>query len=304
MPLDHIKRAVTHNLPCFTVNFTESEQLPSASAAAEELYEHFERQNVQLNSKFSMVRYVGNQLKIGVRSKEGYALLCNTKVWPTEIKKKKITVLIPKFTPSQFALVVPYVAPEFIATEAAQKVIKLASTASEFHAIVYSYPRSTNDFRFTVSDLKEYNGLLRLGHIGIGDKMRVVTPYRSAKKLTYCSKCWMLGHTRNNCTQLSQKCRFCPPDYDKNHDEVCSKQHKCAQCLDNHPSLDLDCQAIQQYRNNLNRVVKQAAGEGVIKLPALENAKTIATQCSPKFDVQAFPPLTTTSTITKSCPAP
>jgi hypothetical protein len=41
--------------------------------------------------------------------------------------------------------------------------------------IIYHYQRSTNDFRFMVFNIKEYSGLLRVGHIGVGNKMRIMT---------------------------------------------------------------------------------------------------------------------------------
>jgi hypothetical protein len=106
VPLDHLKRAIVHNLRCFTLIFSRNDQLPSAVSVSESLYDHFDRQQIRLNNGFSVVRYVGYQLKIGVRDKADYLLLCNEKVWPSEIKGKQMSVNIPKFTPEQFSLVV------------------------------------------------------------------------------------------------------------------------------------------------------------------------------------------------------
>jgi hypothetical protein len=177
---------------------------------------------------------------------------------------------MPKFVPEQFALVVRYVPLELSAEQVSKEVKRSANTARNFRAIVYSYPRSINDFRFTVSDLREYNGLLRLGHIGVGNRMHPITVYKPANKLTFCTKCWVLGHTRNKCPNAVQKCRICLLNYDEKHNNVCSKQFQCAQCHQDHYSLDANCKLIQQYRSNLNKAVRQATEDGTIKLPQTE----------------------------------
>ena len=48
LPLEQLQRAVAHNLPCFVIQFSSLENLPSAVNAAEELYEHFNRANIKL----------------------------------------------------------------------------------------------------------------------------------------------------------------------------------------------------------------------------------------------------------------
>jgi hypothetical protein len=303
IPMDQLQRAVAHNLPCFSISFSKSENLPSAVAASEELYEHFERRQIKLSSGFSVVRYIGNQLKVGVNNKADYQILCNQKVWPSEIQSNQISVHLPKFTPEQFSLVVRYIPPELSVEQVTKEVKRSASTADNFRKIVYSYARKTNDFRFTVSDIKEYNGLLRLGHIGIANRMQIVTPYRPANKLTYCSKCWHLGHLRNQCPVSVQKCRFCLLDYNANHNDICSKQFKCAQCSLNHFSLDADCQMIQQHRNNLNQAVKQAVKEGAIKFTSLENAQSTPIP-PPMGSTRIFQPLTTTASNQITAAAP
>ncbi len=125
-------------------------------------------------------------------------------IFSDPVQGNQITVNVPNFIPDQFALVVRYIPLEFTADQVAKEVKRSASTANNFRAIFYPYQRSTNDFRFTFADQKEYNGLLRLGHIEVGNRMRTVTPYRSANKLTYCTKCWILSHT--------QKMPICSPE--------------------------------------------------------------------------------------------
>ena len=290
IPLDQLQRAVSHNLPCFSINFDQTENLPSVVTAVEELYDHFERKQIQLSSNFSVVRYTGNQLKIGVKNKADYQTLCNQKNWPSTIQNKRITVLVPKFTPEQFSLVVRFIPPELPMDLVAREIKRSVNTADNFRKITYPYAQKTNDFRFTVADIKEYNGLLRLGHIGIGNKMRTVTTYKPANKLTYCSKCWRLGHLRHQCQLNSQKCRFCLLDYDEKHNEICSKQYNCAQCNQDHFSLDPDCAMVQQYRNKLNTAVKQAVQDGAIKLAPIES-NLHQRNSPPKVDAPSFPPL-------------
>ena len=99
VPLEHLHRAVTHNLPCYGISFEQTEKLASAITVAEELYEHFDCKQVKLNNSFSVARFFGNQLKIGVKNKEDYQALCNQNVWPPSIQNKQISVILPKFTP-------------------------------------------------------------------------------------------------------------------------------------------------------------------------------------------------------------
>jgi len=303
IPLEHIQRAVIHNLPCFIISFKRPEQLPSAVAVSEDLYEHFKQQNLRIINGFSVVRYVGNQLKIGVKNKEDYQRLCDHKIWPSEIQGHQITVTMPKFIPDQFSLVVRYIPLELSVEQVTKEVQRSASTANNFRAIIYPYRRATNDFRFTVSDQKEYNGLLRLGHIGVGNKMSIVTTYRPANKLTFCNKCWVLDHTRNKCQFGVQKCRICLQDYDENHNEVCSKQYECAQCHQEHYSLDSECKIIQQYRSNLNKAVKQAKEDGTIKPTQSEVHQPLAAH-PPKVDLLTFPQLSDFSNRQISRPPP
>jgi hypothetical protein len=281
-------------LPCFSINFFDTENLPSVVIASEELYEHFDRQNIKLNCGFSIIRYIGNQLKVGVKNKSDYQTLCSLKVWPEEINNKQISVIIPKFVPEQFTLVVRYIPTELSIEQVEKEVKRSASTADNFRKIVYSYARKSNDYRFTVSDLREYKGLLHLGHIGIGNRMRIVTEYRPAHKITYCSKCWLLGHMRSQCHEQHQKCRVCLLEYNENHNLVCSKQPKCAQCSFDHSSLDPDCQMVQQYRSNLNRAVKLAVKDGAIKFSPPENSRAIPIP-PPKRDNISFPAMLSSS---------
>ncbi|CAF1343797.1 unnamed protein product [Adineta ricciae] len=290
IPLEHIQRAVVHNLPCFSISFFNSAQFPSAVAASDALYGHFEKKKVQLSNRFSVVRYIGHQLKIGVNDKEDYLKLCDVRVWPAEIQGQKISITMPKFTPDQFSLVVRNVPQEFAVEHVMKEVKKSATSVDKFRMIVYPYQRETNDFRFIVSDLKEYNGLINLGHIGVGNKLCSITPYRPANKMTFCNKCWRVGHIRSKCSSTEQKCRFCLQEYKQGHNEICTKQYKCAQCHQEHYSLNANCEVIREYRANLNRAVKKATAEGKIKLPQADTQQSSKTQqFKPALD--SFPPL-------------
>ncbi|UJR07207.1 hypothetical protein I4U23_011495 [Adineta vaga] len=240
---------------------------------------------------------------MGVKNKEDYQKLCDVKVWPTELLGQKISVTMLKFTPDQFTLVVRFVLHEFSVEHVAKEVRKSATTVDNFREIVYPYPRGTNDFRLNVSDMKEYNGLLGLGHIGVGNKLCTITPYRPANKLTFCNKCWSVGHIRSKCSYSIQKCRFCLEDFSDGHNEICTKQYKCAQCNHKHYSLDANCEVIQEYRANLNKAVKQATMDGIIKPTQTKAQRTTAPQhFKPNMDM--FPPLPGATTQQSYKPAP
>ena len=302
IPLEHIQRAVIHNLPCFTISFIGSDKLPAAVTVAEDLNDHFKQQDIQMSNGFSVVRYIGNQLKIGVNNKDDYQKLGDPRVWPSEIQGRQIKVMLPKFVPEQFALVVRFVIRDLSVDQVEKEVRRSASTANNFRAIIYHYQRATNDFRFTVTDLKEYNGLVKLGHIGVGNKMCPVTLYKPANKLTFCNKCWVLGHTRITCQQQTQKCRICLENYDQNHNAICSKQYQCAQCNLDHFSLDADCKLVQQYRSSLNRAVKHAKEQGIIKIQQPDTQKQHVA-LPPMVDVLNFPQLPQRSGYQNSLPS-
>ncbi|CAF4612222.1 unnamed protein product, partial [Rotaria sp. Silwood2] len=80
-------------------------------------------------------------------------------------------------------------------------------------------------------------------------------------KLTYCKKCWKLGHIRSTCNEPT-RCRICLDNYEKNVPHQCQGPPKCAQCDKDHWSLDNKCLVVQQYRNDLKYAVDEAITRG------------------------------------------
>ncbi|CAF4177849.1 unnamed protein product [Didymodactylos carnosus] len=265
-----MRRPVAHNLPCFTINFTDKIRKLSVVYITEQLYDYFKKQNVKLIGKFILARYAGQQFKIRVGNKEDYFALLAEKVWPTTINGIDIKVSTPNFVPEQFTLVVRYVPQTFSIKQVEDEVKLSAKSAANFRRIVYSYERSTHDYRFTVSDLNEHKGLLALERIGIGNLIRPITQYLPANKLTYCTKRWKIGHTKDQCDQSIFRCKICLQELNPNHNEVYNKQPSYAQCGLNHQSLNPVCAVIQQYRSDLNNAVKKALYDGVLKRPELQ----------------------------------
>ncbi|CAF1167921.1 unnamed protein product [Didymodactylos carnosus] len=87
-----------------------------------------------------------------------------------------------------------------------------------------------------------------------------ITTYKAANKMTYCTKCWGLGHLRDVCIILTQRCRICLGNFGLNHQ--CSNVLKCANCQLEHHSLDPRCDVIRRYRTELNKAVNMAICEG------------------------------------------
>ncbi|CAF4964629.1 unnamed protein product [Rotaria sp. Silwood1] len=110
----------------------------------------------------------------------------------------------------------------------------------------------------------EYEGTLKLGRISIGNRLHPVTVYQPTNKMTFCTNCWLIGHTRATCSVRERKCRICLKVYDHDHTSTCSGTPLCAQCGQDHHSLDPKCEYIQQYRKKLNLEVKQAVNDGII----------------------------------------
>ncbi|CAF1287442.1 unnamed protein product [Rotaria sordida] len=266
IPIDQLRRAVGNNLPCFIIEFDKNiaqRDLPSAIIACDLIQEHFIKNKIIITG-FSVAVFLGHRLKLGVDNMEDYSRLILSDTWPTSINGKKVSIIKPKFVPDCFTLVIRYI-PKAVSIQFVSDEIKRSiSSADNIKQIIYSYNRNTNDFRFTVSDLMEYEGALKLGRISIGNRLHPVTVYQPANKMTFCTNCWLIGHTRATCSVLERKCRICLKVYDQDHTSSCSGKPLCAQCGQDHHSLDPKCEVIQHYRKKLNLEVKQAINDGII----------------------------------------
>ncbi|CAF4408241.1 unnamed protein product, partial [Didymodactylos carnosus] len=263
VPFSHLKRAVTNNLPCFIIQFDSNispSDLPSSVIASDLIHENLIQHGVRINP-FSVAVFTGKyELKLGVNNKEDYSTLILTNKWPTHVSNKRITVLKPKFVPECFTLVIRYVPNTFNLEQVKEEIKRSIKSADHFKEIIYSYERLTRDYRFTVTDLREYNVALQLGRIAVGNRLQPITTYKAANKMTYCTKCWGLGHLRDVCTILTQRCRICLGNFGPNHQ--CSNVLKCANCQLEHHSLDPRCDVIRRYRTELNKAVNMAICEG------------------------------------------
>ena len=88
------------------------------------------------------------------------------------------------------------------------EIQRTIASADRIKRIHYAYQRKTNDFRFDVKDYQEYNAALQLGRIAIGHWWLSITQFFPGNRVTYCTKCWCLGHLRNRC-DAATRCRVC-----------------------------------------------------------------------------------------------
>ncbi|CAF1580026.1 unnamed protein product [Didymodactylos carnosus] len=215
-----------------------------------------------------------------------------TNKWPLSIFNKSIKVIKPKVIAAHFSLVIRYVPKNFSADFVFNEIKKSITSAQDCNPIVYAYDRTTTDYRFYVKDLEEYYETLNLGKLAVGNRLLPVTPYLPSNKLTYCSKCYILGHTALNCSSHHPKCRVCLGEFTNNHRNECEGQFKCAQCGSNHFSLDGNCPMVQKHRQELNKEVKQAIRNGDLNYNThVEQIKQIKKSNEYQYDVNAFPPL-------------
>ena len=267
LPMEQLKRAVSSNLPCFFVDFKQTsadQHLPSAFEARQIIEQHFIDHNVFIQ-KFSLVGWSGKSLKLGVNNKEDYMTLVTTDSWPTTVKNLSISVIKPKYVPDCFALVVRYVPHELEIETVVDEIKHTITSADNIKRIHYAYERKTNDFRFTVTDLKEYSAALEMGRIAICNHWLSITPFLSGNRMTYCTQCWEIGHMQDQCEVNVQRCRVCLEDTTKKEEHRCSNTAKCAQCDGQHHSLYSQCHFIKQYRADLKEDVKQAIESGRLK---------------------------------------
>jgi hypothetical protein len=237
--------------------------LPSALHASDQILKELHSKGV-LISRFTLVGWIGKKLKLGVNNKDDYATLMSTDKWPTKINGIDIAVIKPKYNPDSFALVVRYVPRDLEEEFVANEIKRTISSAERIKRIHFAYQRKTDDYRFDVKDYQEYNSALQLGRIGIGHSWLSITPFFPGNRLTFCTKCWCIGHLRNKCNKAA-KCRVCLEILTENHPQMCTSEPKCAQCDGKHHSLDNQCEIIRDYKNQLKEEVNNAIKSGKLQ---------------------------------------
>lgn len=263
LSFDQLKRAVSSNLPCFLIEYDQeanAKKRPSDLAAASSIEEHFKHQGIMI--KFSLVGHVGNKLKLGVNDKKSYASLLSTEKWPSQVNNVNITVIKPKYIPDSFALVARYIPLQYNDEYVKEEIERNLQSAENIRRIQYRYQRKTNDFRFIVKDLNEYNSALKLGRISIGNTFCTITTFLSGNRMTYCTRCWCLGHMRDKCKLEHTRCRICLNIITDSQTHVCSNIARCAQCHGDHHSLSSTCEKVIEYRTQLNEQVNNALSTG------------------------------------------
>ena len=267
LPFDQLKRAISSNLPCFFIEFeqaTSTHQLPSAFEARNLIEKYFKEHNVTIQ-QFSLVGWSGKRLKLGVNNKKDYSTLVTTENWPTLIKNIPVKTIKPKYIPDCFALVVRYVPHELEIETVKEELKRTITSADNIKQIHYTYERKSNDFRFTVSDLTEYNTALELGRISICNHWLAITPFLSGNRMTYCTRCWRIGHTREQCKLDAERCRVCLEEFTRREEHRCTNIAKCAQCDGEHHSLYSQCHVVQHYRAELKEDVQKAIESGKLQ---------------------------------------
>jgi hypothetical protein len=297
LPFEHLKRAVSSNLPCFLIEYesaASSKNRPSDVSAAGVIEDYFKQQGISVT--FSLVGHTGNKLKLGVNDKESYATLISTDKWPSQINNINITVIKPKFTPDSFALVVRYVPLQYNEEYVKEEIERNLQSAENVKRIHYRFQRRTNDFRFTVKDLREYNTLLKLGRISIGNSFCTITPFLTGNRMTYCTRCWCLGHMRDKCELDYPRCRICLDNLIDGQTHECSNIVRCAQCDGPHHSLSSDCGKVVEYRSDLKEQVNNAIFTGKLHRIVLQDrAQPIQFQMK-QNEFPAIPPLMSRAT--------
>ena len=202
-----------------------------------------------------------NRYKFGVTSKSDFLLLWNCK-WPDELDKVKMEIQRPRSLPDCCALVIRYVPADLSNEFVHQEIIKSIRSAVTFSKINYHRPRTTNDYRFCITDESEYDEILGIGRIAIGHSLLPITSFIPGLKMTFCNNCWELGHTRPEC-KIGPLCRKCLEPWDYNH--VCQKPVLCAQCKGSHSSLSMECSVVNNYRRTLKNEVNNAVKNGFLR---------------------------------------
>ncbi|CAF1265197.1 unnamed protein product [Rotaria magnacalcarata] len=263
LPFEQLKRAVSSNLPCFLIEYDQdvnSKNRPSDVSAASILEDHFKQQGI--STTFSLVEHSGNKLKLGVNNKESYSPLISTDKWPSQINNINITVIKLKFTPGAFALVVRYVPLQYNEECVKEEIERNLQSAENIRRIQYHFQRKSNDFRFVVKDLREYNSTMKLGRISIGNTLCTITPFLTGNRMTFRTRCWRLSHLRDKYELENPRCRICLEDLINDQTHNCSNRVRCAQCNGEHQPLSSECENVAEYRLELKVQVNNAISSG------------------------------------------
>ncbi|CAF3812866.1 unnamed protein product [Rotaria sp. Silwood1] len=255
----HLKHAISNNLPCFFISLsldtdTPQQQLSSAMKVANWIRQVVQKQSSQSVGDFFLFIPVGkNRYKFGVTTKKDFLMLWNCN-WPKDMNDIKIEIERPHALPDCCALVLRYVPAELSNEFVFKEIVKSIKSTVTFSKIKY-YPRSTNDYRFCVTDDNEYDEIISIGRLAIGHILLSVTAFIPGLKMTYCTNCWELGHFRSHC-QVSPHCRKCLDAWDRYHQ--CQKPVLCAQCQGPHSSLSMDCLVVKDYHRSLKDEIDNA----------------------------------------------
>ncbi|CAF4133626.1 unnamed protein product [Rotaria sp. Silwood2] len=292
--LADMKRAISNNLPCFYLQFEEDlsiDQLPSTTKVAH-LLNHFFRNKWEPSFKgFTLCSLVGkNRLKIGTNDKNDYFNLINSN-WPEEIENKIVKINKPNFIPDCFAFVVRQVPNSLPKEQVVQYICQTIKSAVNISEIKYlnNNNRPIKDYRFAVTDINEYYATLCLGRMAIGNQLFLLTPFRSSYKMTYCTKCWKLGHMRETCNKQTS-CRICLSQFEKGVQHQCQGPPKCAQCGEEHWSLDNRCLVVQRYRIDLKHAIADAITRGKLSKNTSREINKISVNNADDFPMLHHPP--------------
>ena len=104
--------------------------------------------------------------------------------------------------------------------------------------------------------------MLKLGRISIGNTFCIVTSFLAGNRMTFCTRCWCLGHMREKCNLEYPRCPICLDGLITGKIHNCSNTARCAQCNGNHHSLSSECQKEIEYRSDLKEQVNNAIAAG------------------------------------------
>ena len=80
--------------------------------------------------------------------------------------------------------------------------------------------------------------------------------------MTYCTRCWCLGHMRDKRELQHPRCRICLDNLTERQTHECSNIVHCAQCDGLHHSLSSERGKVVQYRSDLKEQVNNALSTG------------------------------------------
>ncbi|CAF1473615.1 unnamed protein product [Adineta steineri] len=207
------------------------------------------------------VQFAGHRLKhkrellLFAINRESFIILFDESKWPSTITSLNYRKVCPNHLPPQFSVVIRNMSVDIDDTDLLKDLKDDYPDVINVHRIMNKNNQPTSFVRLDIGNVKLIDELLKKKHIYINNSRFTVVEYLAPAKVLVCSKCFGIGHFRNNCKNQLDICKVCGEGVKDivAHKETCNKTPRCIRCNGEHNANDLRCPDIKSYRSILTK---------------------------------------------------